>query len=332
MRFIVYGAGAIGAVVGARLAQAGCSVVLVARGSHRERIRAAGLRVESPDGPSTLDIPVVGHPGEVIPDADDVVLLTMKSQDTCAALRDLAAAFPRDVPVCCLQNGVDNERQALRLFPQVYGVSVACPTAFLEPGVVCAYSAPVPGLLDIGRYPAESSPDPRAETIAAAFRAAGFASEVRPDISRWKHGKLLSNLGNAIEAVCGPPARHGPIDGLARQEARDVLAAAGIDYRLEDPASPRLALIKPRPIGSVPRPGASTWQSLTRRTGSVETAYLNGEIVLLGRLHGVPTPVNELLQLITDEIARDGLPPGQLTTEEFLARLPSAVTAPVAAS
>jgi len=239
MRFIVYGAGAIGAVVGARLARAGCSVVLVARGSHRERIRAAGLRVESPDGPSTLDIPVVGHPGEVIPDADDVVLLTMKSQDTCAALRDLAAAFPRDVPVCCLQNGVDNERQALRLFPQVYGVSVACPTAFLEPGVVCAYSAPVPGLLDIGRYPAESSPDPRAETIAAAFRAAGFASEVRPDISGWKHGKLLSNLSNAIEAVCGPPAQHGPIDGLARQEARDVLAAAGIDYRLEDPASPR---------------------------------------------------------------------------------------------
>ena len=44
--------------------------------------------------------------------------------------------------------------------------------------------------------------------------------------------------------------------------------------------------------------GGSTWQSLARGTGTIETDYLNGEIALLGRLHGVPTPVNAALQAI----------------------------------
>ena len=45
-------------------------------------------------------------------------------------------------------------------------------------------------------------------------------------------------------------------------------------------------------IGGRRRGGGSSWQSLARGTGTIETDYLNGEIVLLGRLHGVPTPVN----------------------------------------
>ena len=49
MRFVVYGAGAIGGVIGARLHQHGHEVVLIARGAHLEAIRARGLRIESAD-------------------------------------------------------------------------------------------------------------------------------------------------------------------------------------------------------------------------------------------------------------------------------------------
>ena len=45
------------------------------------------------------------------------------------------------------------QRQALRLFPNVYGVCVMFPSAHLEPGVVRANCSPVPGILDIGRFP-----------------------------------------------------------------------------------------------------------------------------------------------------------------------------------
>jgi 2-dehydropantoate 2-reductase len=86
MRFVVYGAGAIGGVLGGRLAPHGHDVVLIARGAHHDAIRDRGLRVESPDGSVTLSIPVVDNPAALDLGTDDVVLLCMKSQDTEPAL------------------------------------------------------------------------------------------------------------------------------------------------------------------------------------------------------------------------------------------------------
>ena len=111
MRFIVYGAGAIGGTLGARLAQAGEEVVLIARGAQLEALRASGLRLVTPDAVTQQQLPVVGHPGEIAFRAGDVVLLTTKTQDTDAALRDLLLATAgADIPVVCAQNGVENER------------------------------------------------------------------------------------------------------------------------------------------------------------------------------------------------------------------------------
>src|SRR3954462_12058926 len=81
MRFVVYGAGAIGGGVGGRLAEAGHEVVLIARGEHPDAIRDAGLRLVVPDAePLTLSIPVVSHPAGLDFRDDDVVLMAMKSQ------------------------------------------------------------------------------------------------------------------------------------------------------------------------------------------------------------------------------------------------------------
>jgi 2-dehydropantoate 2-reductase len=167
-----------------------------------------------------------------------------------------------------------------------------------------------------------SSPAPSAAATprsAAAFRAAGFDAEPRPDIVRWKHGKLLDNLANAMEAVCGPAARRGRIGELAREEGAACLRAAGIAWAERDRA--RSAAIRPREVAGKARPGGSTWQSLARGAGSVETDYLNGEVVLLGRRHGVATPVNELLQRLANELARGRRPPGSVSEQDFLTQL-----------
>jgi 2-dehydropantoate 2-reductase len=320
VRFVIYGAGAIGGVLGGRLHEHSHDVVLIARGSQFEAIRDHGLRVESPEGSSRVKVPVIARPADLVFGPEDVVLLTMKSQDTVAALRDLAAAVDRDVPVGCVQNGVENERMALRLFSHVYGVSVMCPASHLTPGVVQAFSAPITGILDIGCFPAGI--DAVAEAIARAFRGSTFESDVREDILRWKYRKLLTNLGNAIEAVCGSEARRGPIGELVTREGERCLRAAGIDFASSaEDAARRNALLPVRPIGAQARPGGSSWQSLRRRSGSIETDFLNGEIVLLGRLHDVPTPANELLQRLANDMARRRTHPGAFPPEEFLARL-----------
>src|SRR2546428_7498390 len=91
MRFVIYGAGAIGGVIGARLHEHGHEVVLIARGEHRRAIERDGLRLETPEGAATLRIPVAGHPSEFdLRIADDIVVLAMKSQDTAGAPRRLA--------------------------------------------------------------------------------------------------------------------------------------------------------------------------------------------------------------------------------------------------
>jgi 2-dehydropantoate 2-reductase len=322
MRFVVYGAGGVGGVVGARLAQHGHAVELIARGKHYEAIRERGLRLESPDGVEHLNLAVFDHPARITWTKDDVVFLAMKSQDTFLALEDLASVASPDTPIVCLQNGVANERMALRRFANVYGVCVYCAAGHLAPGVVQAWSVPMTGILDIGRYP--SGVDALAEDVAAVLRDATFHAEVRADIMRWKYRKLLMNLGNAAEALCGAAARGSAIVSEARREGTRCLTAAGIpcvSEEEEDEAARREKRLELRPIDGQKRPGGSSWQSLARATRSIEADYLNGEIVLLGRLHGVPTPVNQLLQRLAKEAALEGRPPGSTSLEELTENL-----------
>lgn len=322
MRFVVYGTGAIGGVLGASLHANGREVALIARGRQFAAISDRGLRFERPGGADVLSMPVASHPAELRLGPRDVVLLTMKSQDTAASLQELAACAYPDVPVLCVQNGVDNERRALRLFSHVYGVSVNVPAAFLEPGTVQAYSSPTIGILDIGRYPSGS--DELAQAVSLAFQASGFASEVRTDIMRWKYRKLLFNLTNAIEAVCGPGTREGRLAEMVAREGEACLRAAGIELVSEREESERRGeIIRVQPVAGKTRPGASAWQSLHRAAGSTEVDYLNGEIVLLGRTYGVETPANELLEALTRKMARDLKPPGCFSTEEVLAQVTS---------
>ncbi len=316
-RFVVYGAGAVGGVIGSRLFEHGHEVVLIARGEHRERIASDGLRLEAPGGVLVQRIAVCEGPEQIVWRPGDVVLLTVKGTDTLAALERLGAAAGPDVAVACVQNGVENERVALRRFAEVYSVVVQLPSTHLEPGVVIAHSAPLSGSLDIGRYP--DGPPGRAVEIAAAFERSGFASRALSDISRWKYAKFLRNVHNAVEALFGPGDRAPEVARRAGAEARAALVAAGIDHVGDEEYQERFdRLIRSLPVAGRPRGGGSTWQSLTRRAGTVEVDMLNGEVVLLGRLHGVPTPVNELLRRLAVADARAGAPPGGHTESGFL--------------
>ncbi|HET6964235.1 MAG TPA: 2-dehydropantoate 2-reductase [Acidimicrobiales bacterium] len=327
MRYIVYGAGAIGGLAGARMREAGADVLLIARGAHASAIARSGLTIESAEGSRSVDVPVVTSPEEARVEAGDVIFLCMKSQDTAAALDALRRVAPPDTPVVCVQNGVGNERAALRLFPSVYAVCIMCPATHLEPGVVQQESVPLPGMLDIGRYP--SGTDVTVAAVAAAFRAAGFQSIERPDIMRWKYRKLVLNLGNASQALLAPEDGRG-VARRAQAEGEACLRAAGIDFAsAEEDKERRGDLLQLKPVKDRPYRGGSSWQSLQRGTGSIESDFLNGEISLLGRLHGVPTPVNDLLQRLAWEAATRREPPGRVSLEEFESLLrPGRSTAP----
>jgi 2-dehydropantoate 2-reductase len=238
----------------------------------------------------------------------------MKTQDTEAALDELRAAAGASIPVFCAQNGVENERLALRRFQHVYGVTVMLPAAHMEPGIVRSHAANKSGMLDLGQYPSGS--DDVAQAVADDLNASDFSVIVHSTVMRWKYAKLLGNLGNALQAACGFGADYGDIYAVVRDEALACYRAADIDCADADEVRERRDGV----LGFTPsgprRQGGSSWQSLARGTGSIETDFLNGQISLLGRLYNVPTPANSALQHIAARLVREGAEPGSLTPDD----------------
>ena len=324
-QFVVFGAGAIGGLIAARLHQSGQPVTTIARGRQLAALQSSGLRLDSPDGTAQITFPAVAGPAAVAWQDDACVILAMKSQDTAQALEALMASAPPSVTVVCAQNGVENERAALRRFPRTVGMCMNCPATFLEPGVVTVMSARPTGVFDLGRYPAQGVGEDPADSVAAALRAADFDAIVRADIMPWKYAKLLVNLGNAVEALCGPQARGGEFEQRLRAEAQQCLAAAGIGYVPAAQFGDRMSALRLPSAGGQPRRrGGSSWQSLARRTGRLETDYLNGEVVLLSRTYGVPTPANALVQQLAARAAQARSEPGSLTENDLLDSLAGA--------
>jgi 2-dehydropantoate 2-reductase len=334
VRYIIIGAGGVGGTIGGCLFQGGQEVVLVARGAHLDALRAHGLRLVTPLGSCSLGIPAVGGPGEVALREDDVLIIATKTQDVAGVLGEWAwqpvaggTAAAGVLPVICAQNGVASERLALRRFRQVYAMYVWLPATYLEPGTVHARGAPLAGMLGVGRYP--SGTDATIERIGADLAANRLLAPVAADVMRWKYAKLLDNLNNAIEALCGPAAARAAepaADGAAelrhhtRAEGTAVLAAAGIAVAdAAELAAIRGDSVRVRQAEGTPWTGGSSWQSLTRGTGTIEADFLNGEVALLGREHGVPTPVNQTLQHLANQAARARRPPGFMTPAQVLA-------------
>ena len=318
MRFIVYGAGAVGGPIAVRLVQHGIEAVAVARGAHARAIAEHGLLLETPDETVRVSVPVVTDPAGIDFRPDDVVLVCVKTQNTAEVLDRLAVTMPWETPVVCAQNAVCNEPAALRRFPNVYGMNMMIIGTHVTPGEVQVFTSPCNGILDLGRYP--SGIDDNARAISAALVAAGFECQPQADIMRWKYGKLLLNLVNACEVAVGPGQGYLDAFHAARAEGEAVLRAAGIPFstRQED-AARRAGLLEVRTIGDRDRGGASTWQSIERGLGSAETDYLTGEIVLLGRQHGVPTPINTFLQRFVHRVLAGEAQPGSFTNESLLA-------------
>jgi 2-dehydropantoate 2-reductase len=311
MRFIVYGVGAIGGVLAAKLVLSGADVAGIARGRQLDALKTNGVLLRTPDGEHRVTFPVAEHPRDLALRPDDVILLAIKSQDTAVALEALRDAGARDQAIVCAQNGVDNERAALRLFPNVYAMLVVMPATFIRPGEVAAFGGPHAGLFDVGRYP--HGADAMTDTIVHALNAAGFAAFAQQDAMRSKYGKLLMNLGNVVDAAAGDAASGSDLMRRVRAEGETVLKAAGIAYADISPDNERRRrLMQPQPIAGAERVGSSSAQSLARGTGSIETDYLNGEIVLLGRLHGVPTPLNDGLCRLGRVLITEKRAPGSM--------------------
>ena len=317
-RYVIYGAGAIGSAIGGHLFRTGHDTILVARPAHVQKIRADGLRLVTPAETYALRVPAVASAAEVGFREGDVVLLCVKAQDTERSLMEIRAAGgdPQRLPIVCCQNSITNEPAALRFFRRIYGGLVVVTGIFLEPGVVHNPVRGNAGVIEVGVY--REGVDDIAREVEAALGKASFGAWANPRIMDAKGAKMLGNLGNAMGAITDGKGDQRAFMAQVRQEGEACLKASGLPYEARETFDARMK--QSRGVNELPegvRNLGSTWQSLMRGTGDVESDYLNGEVVRLGREHGIPTPHNELLQELASLMAARGEKPGKYTAQDL---------------
>lgn len=335
-RYVIVGAGAIGGTVGAVLTRAGANAVLVARGRHAEALATAGMTLRTPDGTFRTPVTAVSRPEDVQLTERDVLVFATKTQQLDAALQewvdqpvcgpggpdDLIGTAGSLLPAMTALNGVAAEEKALRYFQRVFGVCVWLPAVHLEPGEVIVRSWPVVGQFHIARWPASISARADAELLtrlAETWNSVGIRVRLPDDVAPWKYNKLLSNLGNAVGALSADAAAAGDILAAVRREGEDVLRCAGIEFvpfEISTEARKDGPTVRPVP-GWYGGQSNSTWQSLSRETGNVETDFLNGEIVRLAHRHGIAAPLNAALASATRAATRKGLGPNRYSLEKL---------------
>ncbi len=333
-RYVVIGAGAVGGGIGGTLQQAGVDAVLVARGEHLAALRADGLEIVTPEGTTRVAVTAVGGPDEVSLEADDVLVLTTKTQQAEAALVQWADApvagggtASERLPLVTALNGVASEALALRYFARVYGACVWMWANFTRPGRVILSGSPTRGLFHLGRVPAASTDGADVallDRIRSDWAPAALDVRVPDDVMPWKYRKLLTNLGNAHQALVGDVRGTGELVRAAVAEGRAVLEQAGIAVtpdEVEAEARKAYAIVDLSDREGFL--GGSTYQSLVRGTGDVETDYLNGEIVLVARQHGIEAPINARLASLVRQAVRRGDSAPRMSLEELRRRLDS---------
>jgi 2-dehydropantoate 2-reductase len=332
-RYVVFGAGAVGAAIGGLLAGAGSRVICVARPAHAEALRRGILLKKDGGEDVLLKTDAVTAAADLSPEEDDYVLLTTKSQATESAVEELFAVYGAGVPIVCLQNGVRNEEIAARRFDTVYAGLVFLSAVQLEPSVIIL---PQGGTVAIGCYPVGL--DDASRDLCADLSRAGLEATASAHVMAMKWGKLVANLNNATTTITGywleqamsdPEMRKLMLE--VREEGLAVLDAAGIAVEppADEPSPIRIRAmteklrqpIRPRDeVGSLPeerRTYSSMWQDLYLGRKSNEADFLNGEIVTRGAKLAKPTPYNATLLEVVNRMFEEGLGPGLYSPREL---------------
>jgi 2-dehydropantoate 2-reductase len=187
----VLGAGGLGSLVGARLAQAGVRVTLVGRPAHVAAIRRDGLRVDGIRGTDlvTTDLEAVTGPADVRGPVD-VLMLAVKARDTAAALEDALALRSVTRTALSLQNSVTKDGRLADWIgaPAVVGAATTESATLTAPGQV-RHTGTAPVAFYFGEL--DGRPSARVDDLVAMFTAAGFGCTATSSIDAVEWEKLL---------------------------------------------------------------------------------------------------------------------------------------------
>lgn len=309
MRYLIYGAGAVGTLIGARLALEGLDIQFLARPRLAEDFLNYGLHLSGDTTPAVLSKPKVSTSLEsaVSHHLPDVVLLTVKAYDVQDAAKDLLKSIPPKVPVVCFANGIGNEQVLGEILGKERVIHATLTTAvqLFPQGIIQVERERGIGIA--GTHP--SIPE-----IVEDLAASGVFIRRYDNPDRMKWSKALTNIvSNASSAILGwSPAQIFGHPGTYRLEVEALRETVRVmelqGMRPQNLPSVPLSILgfgiflPPRLIqtalGKIVARGRgdkrpSFHYDIAR--GRSEVEWLNGKIASVGEQMHIPTPANQVL-------------------------------------
>ncbi|WP_416414324.1 ketopantoate reductase family protein [Pantoea sp. App145] len=249
-KIAIYGAGAVGSVMAAKLARAGHQVSVIARGAHLQAIREHGLQYSAGYDTFTVDVTASDNAAEL--GVQDVVICTLKAHTVAASALSMRALLAQDTPVIFAQNGlpwwyfsgqnvsvadIDLDPHGVLAryigLPRTVGCIIHCPSQLVSPGVVKQHGEAA------CYYLGEPGGDVSARLLKLqSMLSPALPVTVVPDIRFEVWRKLRINMTSSLltTLTLSLPAdimKNQTLRLLARQVLAEVVAiAAAYDVRL----------------------------------------------------------------------------------------------------
>jgi 2-dehydropantoate 2-reductase len=321
MKVAVIGAGAIGGLVGARLAKAGEDVTFLVRGANLEAIAARGVTLIEKDGTEQVVREVRATDDYASAGPQDVVVLAVKANQVDAVAPQMPALFGPETVVVTMQNGIPfwyfhrhpgplEGRQVTSVDPtgrliesmpaeRLIGCVVYPASDLVAPGVIRHVEG---NRLPLGEL--DGSRSERVARISAGFERAGFKAPVLDDIRAEIWLKLWGNLTfnpisalshSTLEDICRHPLTRELAAAMMR-EAQAVAEQLGISFRVS--LEKRIAGAE-----SVGAHKTSMLQDIEAGR-QPEIDALVGSVIELGRRTGTPTPHIDAVYALVKLLAR----------------------------
>lgn len=292
MRFVIFGTGGAGGYFGVQLAAAGQDVVFIARGEHLKAIKANGLRLEMPNGETTIRAEATDDPSKV--GTADAVLIGVKAwqvKDAAQAIRPVVGSQTIVVP---LQNGVEAASDLSAVLGAQHVLGGLCGTFSFVAGPGHIRNMGGANFIRFGEQ--DNRRTDRVERLRQVIAAAGVAAEAPPDITKATWDKFLLVTSQSVGAVARAPlgvirASPGTRSLIQRcaQEALNVARARKVamaDTAVEDTL---------KFIDGIPPAATNSLQRDIAAGKPSELDYWSGAVVRLGREAGVPTPTHAFI-------------------------------------
>lgn len=307
MKICVIGAGAIGGLVGGKMALAGDDVTLVDIGAHLAAIKRDGLKIVAPDGAETVVKNVKATDDLASAGPQEIVILALKTQHIAGVSAKLGALFGPETVLVPVQNGLpwwyfqrhggEFEGRRIESCDPTGEISKNIPAERIIGCVVYpAGEIKAPGVVhhvEGDRFPVgelDGKTTPRVQKVSEAFVKAGFKSPVLENIRSEIWLKLWGNMSfNPISAlthatlvdICQYPLTRD-LAATMMTEAQQIANTLGIEFRV--PLEKRIAGAE-----KVGKHKTSTLQDVEHGRG-LELDTIIGAVIELGKMTRIPTP------------------------------------------